>query len=192
MRNLILSSLLLASLPASASILVTVSPIAGGTRIEAVQTAANPSLTLDQFTSGFVAGIPFSGAAFDQDVGASAFTGNFSDPLGTLSNSFDLASSPVAALSFYDENLGFGPAFYRPLLTVTAPLILSSSATHQLSFVSAGAADVTFDFTHFIEGTYVDTHPLYGTITTVVIPEPSTCALAVGAVVLGIRRRRNA
>lgn len=192
MTRVILAACLLGCLPASAALLVTVSPVAGGTRVVVVQTSANPALSLDSATTGFIAGIPLAGAAFDQDVGASAFIGTFSASLGTLSNAFDSASSSVNGLSFFDNNLGAGTPFYRPRLDLVTPLVLASSATHQMSFSSAGAADITFDFFRFVEGTHVDADPLYGTITTVVVPEPGAAVLAAGAMLLGLRRRRTA
>lgn len=181
--------LLNASIKSHAAISVTITPGVSGTRFSVTQTAPNPLIALGATTTGFVSGIAIAPEAFGQDIGSIGFADSFSPQLGALTNLFGGASGGLVGFSFFFDS---GAGLYRPFLGLDSVIPLSSNQAHQINFSGGTASEVGIDFSRFVIGTHVVSDPVFGQVTTVVIPEPGAPILAsIGCALLLYRRRRS-
>ena len=189
--KLLLSVVILlgASLASHAAITVTITPGVSGTRFSVTQTAPNPLIPLGATTVGFVAGIAIAPEAFDQDIDSVDFEDTFSPQAGTLTDLFSGASSDLVGFSFiFDSTTNL----YRAFLSLGSVITLSSSESHQIEFSSGMTSEIGINFSQFVLGTHVSPDPIFGEVTTVVIPEPATPLLAsIGCGLIFYRRRRG-
>jgi len=188
--KIILSVLLLlgATFAAHAAITVTIMPGVSGTTFNVTQTAPNPLISLDPATGGFVFGIAIAPEAFDQDISAIGFVDIFSAPLGSLTNLFGGVPSDLVGFSFFEDT---NSGLYRPSLNLASFITLGSNQSHQIQLTSGMTSEVGIDFTRFVLGTHVISDPIFGEVTTVVIPEPGSILLAsIGCGLLLSRRHR--
>jgi hypothetical protein len=180
----------LAAAAARGAITIVISPDAGGTRFSVTQDAANDPFYLDLVTTGVITAIPLSGLSFVQNAAAAGFAENFGTPLAILTELNGAGSSQVSGLRFY-YNIPEGR--YFPALTLDAPIELPPNGTYRFSLAASGSSSVSLDFANFIPGTYVETRPEYGQVTTIVVPEPGAGVMLLlgSAIVLPFRRRRG-
>lgn len=163
------------------------SPAASGTSFSITQTEPNPQFTLDAATVGFIAGIGVAPEAFNQDIGSVGFVGTFSPVLGTLTDQFSGETADIVGFNFYFDN---DVSLYRPILNLDSIILQGSNQTHHLLFSNGTTSAIGIDFSRFVLGTYVENDPMFGKVTTVVIPEPSSIILAsIGSGFLLFRRR---
>lgn len=171
---------------ASAAITITVSPGETGTRFSLTQTAANPFFATDAVTGGVVAGIPLASGAVIQSPSLATAGGELSASLGTLS---DITGSGSSISSLYV--LGGGIENFTLLLWLSPSLNIGSGQTHQLQMTSTAGGETALGFENFLPGVYVTNDVVFGQVTTVVVPEPSTMMAASLLALPGLLRRRR-
>ena len=186
----ILSVLLLfgATSTSQAAITITITPGVSGTSFSVTQTTANPLIALGASTVGFVNGIAIAPGAFNQDIGSVGYVDTFSPRLGTLTDLFGGALANLVGFSFFFDT---GTSLYRPSLDFDSIITLGSNQAHQLQFSNATTSSIGINFSRFVLGTHVAVDSIFGEVTTVVIPEPSSIILAFTSSGLMVLRRRR-
>lgn len=187
MKLLIPIAWLLAASAARSAITITVTPDAGGTSFRVTQDSENPLFTLDAVTTGFIQWIPLSAASFTQNPAVAGFMENFAAAMGTLTEVNGAGSAAVMDFRFFLDPVDL---VYLPVLALAAAIYLPPNDVYQFSYADQSAARVSLDFNHFIPGTYVETNPLFGVVTTVVVPEPGALLLLPMAALFAWRRQR--
>ena len=173
-------------LPAAvqAAITVTISPGATGTRFSIIQTSQNPTLVFDNLTVGYVSSISLAPGSFDQDPTVVGYTATFTPTIGLMTNVPAGDSEPVRGFRFLSSLL------YSPALDLQNPILMGASQSHRFEITNSVTSEISISFDHFVEGSYVESDPIFGTVTTVVVPEPTTALLGLLAPGLLFRRRR--
>ena len=185
MKN-ILSLVALFILPAAvqAAITVTISPGVTGTRFSIIQTSQNPTLVFDNVTVGYVSGISLAPGSFDQDPTVFSYTETFTPTIGLMTNVLAGGAEPVCGFRFLPSLL------YYPGLDLQNTIVMGSNQSHRFEITNSVISEISISFDHFVEGSYVESDPIFGTVTTVVVPEPTTALLGLLAPGLLFRRRR--
>lgn len=171
-----------------AAITITVSPDETGTLFSVTQTAPNPPLALDPSTVGTIPFIALAAGSFAQDLDSIGVTATFGASLGTLSEINGAGSSPLVGFQFFKDPMVAG---YQPALVLETPIELESGSTYRFMIAPGSTSGIPLDFDNFVPGIYVDTNPIFGETTTVVVPEPATLVLGMLTPILLLRRRRN-
>jgi hypothetical protein len=171
-----------------AAITVTISPGLTGTRFNVTQTSENPTLVFDSVTAGYLSGIGLAPESFNQDPTVLGYTDTLTPTVGRVTNVLAGGTSLVNGFLFYFDS---ETTLYLPGLNLQNPIILGSSQSHRFEFTESVISEISLTFDHFVEGTYVNSDPIFGTVTTVVVPEPTSTLLGLLAPVLLFRRRRQ-
>lgn len=185
-----LFALLMLQMTVRGAITVTLSPGVGGTLVSITQTADNPvfSGTNPGYTpvTGYVVAILLARDSLLQSPDTD-IAGIFTSSIGTLTK---VGGSGTSAVTGMDLFQGFSSGSI-PGLVLATPILIEGIQSHQFVFTGGPASEIAVDFTHFIPGTYVESSPIFGQVTTVVIPEPASIFLLGCASLgcLGHRRR---
>ena len=173
---------------ANAAITITVTPGVTGTCFSIIQTAANPLVALDHSTVGFNYGLGLAPQASTQAPGLRNFTGTFGASLGTMVDLVGGGSALVNGLSFYHHAAS---GLYYPGLNYSLPFELGPGTSHQFAFTDGVEREMAgLAYENFVVGTYIRSDAIFGSITTVVVPEPAAGVLGLLSLAVFFRRRR--
>ena len=189
MRSFVVAAVLaLAASPsARAAVTITVSPRAGGgTTFEIQQTAPSPVVTLPMFTVGYIAGIWLAEESLAESAPLGTTPLIFSGPVGRV---VDLENG--AAQDFDRFVIFEAGAELRAEFRLEDLLTLGEENFYRFEVEDFSAVETAIAFGSFRAGTWVESDVVFGSITTVVVPEPSAMALlAIGVMTVASRRRR--
>lgn len=173
-------------LPAAvqAAITVTISPGVTGTRFSITQTSENPTLVFDSLIAGFFSSIPLAPGSFDQDPAVFGYTATFAPTIGEVANVIAGDSESLTGFRFLPDLI------YSPALDLQNALVMGSNQSHRFEITTNVTSEISINFDHFVVGSYVELNPLFETVTTIVVPEPTTALLGLLAPALFFRRRR--
>jgi hypothetical protein len=174
----------LLSAAVQAAITVTISPGVTGTRFSIIQTSQNPTLVFDNLTVGYVSGISLAPGSFDQDPAVFGYTATFAPTIGEVANVIAGDSESLTGFRFLPDLL------YSPALDLQNTIVMGSNQSHRFEITSNVTSEISINFDYFVVGSYVESDPIFGTVTTVVVPEPTTALLGLLAPGLLFRRRR--
>lgn len=181
-----LFALIAATTLSQAAITITVQPDGAGTRFSVSQEADNPSIFLNAVTTGVMSNITLSSSAFTQNLAVVGFVESFAQPLGTLTEIGGAGSSDIVAFSFVlDSSAGL----WIPGLELADPINMPPGDSYRFDLTEGETSTLSISFEHFVPGTYVESNPAFGTITTIVVPETGCSVLFLASMVLVIGRR---
>lgn len=189
--KLILNTLLLIAFSQSsqAAITVTISQTTFGTSFSISQTSP---IELFEFGPNHISGMALAPSAIKQEDNLPLFVRSFSPALGAFgSGPFGGVSGEIIGFSYFFDT---GTSQYKPFLDFnwfisSGPF--STSDGSQLQLESSATSELSIDFSLFILGSHVSHDPVFGEVTTTVIPEPNSLVLTSIASCLLLLRRRS-